>query len=68
MGMEMVDEKDQKVTAEVPLAEMSKYATELRSMTQGRGSYVVEFDRYEPAPNNIAEKVIKQAQARKEEQ
>ncbi|MDY5251717.1 MAG: elongation factor G [Erysipelotrichaceae bacterium] len=67
MGMEMVDEKDQKVTAEVPLAEMSKYATELRSMTQGRGNYVVEFDRYEPAPNNVAEKVIKQAQARKED-
>ncbi|MDD7228171.1 MAG: elongation factor G [Firmicutes bacterium] len=67
MGMEMVDEKDQKVSAEVPMAEMSKYATELRSMTSGRGSYVIEFDRYEPAPNNIAEKVIKQAQAKKEQ-
>lgn len=67
MGMEMVDEYDQKVSAEVPMAEMSSYATELRSMTQGRGSFVVEFDRYEPAPNQIAERVIKQAQAKKEQ-
>ena len=50
-----------KITAEVPMAEMQKYATELRSMTKGRGTYVIDFDRYEPAPSNIAEKVIANA-------
>lgn len=50
LGMDLVDEKEQKITAEVPMAEMMKYSTELRSMTQGRGSFVIEFDRYEPAP------------------
>ena len=37
------------------------YATELRSMTQGIGSYVLAFDRYEPAPKEIADKVIADA-------
>ena len=50
------------IDAEVPMAEMQKYATELRSMTKGRGTYVMDFDRYEPAPNNVAEKVIAAAQ------
>lgn len=61
LGMDLVDEKEQKITAEVPMAEMQKYATELRSMTQGRGSFVIEFDRYEPAPQLVAEKVIREA-------
>lgn len=61
VGMEMTDDGDQKIDAEVPMAEMMKYATELRSMTQGRGSYVIEFDRYEPAPQQVADKVIKEA-------
>ena len=61
LGMDLVDEKEQKITAEVPMAEMQKYATELRSMTQGRGSFVIEFDRYEPAPQPVAEKVIREA-------
>ena len=46
------------IDADVPMAEMLKYATELRSMTKGRGTYVIDFDRYEPAPNSVAEKVI----------
>lgn len=61
MGMEMIDEKDQKIEAEVPMAEMGVYATELRSITQGRGSFILKFDRYEPAPMHIQEKVIKQS-------
>ncbi|MEG0176951.1 elongation factor G [Anaerorhabdus sp.] len=64
----MVDEKDQKITAEVPMAEMQVYATELRSMTQGRGSYYIEFDRYEPAPQPVADKVIKETVKAKEEE
>lgn len=48
----------QVIRAEVPLAEMLTYATELRSMTQGRGSYELTFDRYEAAPHDVAQKVI----------
>lgn len=46
------------VEAEVPMSEMHKYATDLRSMSQGRGSFTFEFQKYETAPANIAEKVI----------
>ncbi len=46
------------VDAEVPLAEMFGYATDLRSATQGRATYTMEFSRYAEAPNNIAEAVI----------
>ena len=49
------------IDADVPMAEMLKYATELRSMTKGRGTYVIDFDRYEPAPSMIADKVIANA-------
>ncbi|MDO5085754.1 MAG: elongation factor G, partial [Erysipelotrichaceae bacterium] len=61
VGMELNDDKDQVITAEVPMSEMQKYATELRSMTQGRGVYSMEFDRYEQAPAHISDKVIKEA-------
>tara|TARA_R110000824_G_scaffold352227_2_gene539286 strand:+ start:8476 stop:10581 length:2106 start_codon:yes stop_codon:yes gene_type:complete len=47
------------VRAEVPLSEMFGYATDLRSATQGRASYAMEFSRYAEAPNNIAEAIIK---------
>jgi elongation factor G len=57
-----------KIEAEVPMSEMQKYATELRSMTQGRGSYVIDFDRYEPAPQNITDKVVREAQAEKKDE
>ncbi len=53
------------VEAEVPVSEMNKYATDLRSMSQGRGTFTFEFTRYEVAPSNIAEKVI--AESKKEE-
>lgn len=49
---------EQIIQAEVPMAEMLTYATELKSMSQGVGSYVLSFDRYEPAPHDVAEKVI----------
>jgi elongation factor G len=48
----------QVVTGHVPLAEMFGYATDLRSNTQGRATYTMQFDRYEEVPANIAEKVI----------
>ena len=46
------------VTAEVPLGEMFGYATDLRSATQGRATYTMEFSKYAEAPNNIAEEII----------
>jgi len=51
-----------KITAFVPLAEMFGYSTDLRSMTQGRGTYSMVFDHYEEVPNNIAEEIIKERQ------
>ncbi len=48
------------IRAEVPLAEMFGYATDLRSMSQGRATYTMEFKNYSEAPNNVAEAVIKQ--------
>ncbi len=49
------------IKAEVPLAEMFGYATDLRSATQGRASYSMEFSKYSEAPANVAEAVIKKA-------
>ena len=46
------------VNAEVPLAEMFGYATDLRSATQGRATYTMEFAKYAEAPNNIAEEIV----------
>jgi elongation factor G len=48
----------QVVKAHVPLSEMFGYATDVRSMTQGRATYTMQFDRYEEVPTNIAERVI----------
>ena len=45
------------IDARVPLAEMFGYATELRSMTQGRASYSMEFAEYQEVPGNVAEKI-----------
>ena len=47
------------VQASVPLSEMFGYVTDLRSFTQGRGNYTMQFDRYEPVPKSIAESIIK---------
>ncbi|MDD5697228.1 MAG: elongation factor G [Victivallaceae bacterium] len=57
----------QVVNAEVPLAEMAKYATELRSMTQGRGLFQMDFERYEQVPANIAGEIIAKHQADQQE-
>ncbi len=51
--------KYQKITARVPLAEMYRYSTSLRSLTQGRGTFTSEFASYEPVPGNIQEELIK---------
>ncbi|MCX7829780.1 MAG: elongation factor G, partial [Acidobacteria bacterium] len=50
------------IDAYVPLSEMFGYATELRSITQGRGTYNMEFDRYEPAPKNVTDLIVARIQ------
>ncbi len=52
----------QVITAYVPLAEMFGYATDVRSNTQGRATYTMQFERYEEVPSNIAEKVVGELQ------
>jgi elongation factor G len=47
-----------KVTAKVPLAEMFGYATDIRSKTQGRGIFSMEFSKYDEVPRNVAEAII----------
>jgi elongation factor G len=49
------------IRAEVPLAEMFGYATDLRSMSQGRAVYSMEFAKYNEVPHNVAESVMKKA-------
>jgi elongation factor G len=48
------------VNAYVPLSEMFGYSTDLRSATQGRATYAMEFDHYEEVPNNIAQEIMKE--------
>ena len=66
LGMEQQDDGTQKVTAEAPHSEMFEYAIDLRAMTQARGSFTMEFIRYEEVPTNIAEKIIAEAKAERE--
>jgi elongation factor G len=66
MGMDQVDGQ-QCVSAEVPLGEMFKYATDLRSMTQARGSFEMKFERYEEVPAADAKKIIENTKREEEE-
>jgi elongation factor G len=52
------------INARVPLSEMFGYATDLRSRTQGRATYSMHFDRYEPAPSNVSEEVVARVQGK----
>lgn len=56
----------QVIKANVPLSEMYRYAIDLKSITQGRGSFVMEFSRYEEVPSMMSEKIIAAAKAAKE--
>ncbi len=60
LGME-AEEGIQVITAEAPLAELFKYAAELRSITGGQGSFTMDFDRYDIVPANVAQKLIAEA-------
>jgi len=65
LGMEP-DGSFQKIKAQVPLAELYKYSTSLRSLTQGRGGHTREFSHYEEVPREVAEKIIEEAKKEKE--
>ncbi len=60
LGMEPLGDGNQKVVAEVPHSEMFKYAIDLRSMTQARGSFTMRFERYEEVPQHLSEKIIEE--------
>ena len=63
LGMEPAGEGKQTVEADVPMAEMHDFTTFIRQCTQGRGSFTFGFERYEEAPQNVAQKVIEEAKA-----
>jgi elongation factor G len=56
------------INAEIPMAEILRYGTDLRSMTQGRGIYAIEFGRYEPVPSHMVDQVIMQSKQEESEQ
>jgi elongation factor G len=57
-GMDDIAGGGKTIRAEVPLAEMFGYATQLRSLTQGRATYTMQFKHYAEAPKNVADEVI----------
>jgi elongation factor G len=67
LGVESGD-GHQVIVAEVPQSEVFRYSTELRSMTGGRGTFEMEYARYETVPANIAQKVIAETKAHEEEE
>ncbi|MCL4295263.1 MAG: elongation factor G [Anaerolineae bacterium] len=56
------------ITAQAPLAEVQRYATDLRSITQGRGVYTMTLSHYEPVPSHVANEIIAQAQKERQEE
>ncbi len=68
MGMNPTDDKRQEIEAEVPMSEMYDFATILRSMSQGRGSFTLTFERYEQLPKEKEASVIEDAKAMREDE
>ena len=60
LGMEQTEDGSQLVVAEAPHSELFEYAIDLRSMTQGRGDFKINFEKYEEVPSNISEKIIEE--------
>ena len=58
---------NQLIEAQVPLAEVQRYAVDIRSITQGRGTYSVEFSHYEEVPAHLTQKIVEQRKAEKEQ-
>ena len=68
MGMDSAPGGKQTIRAQVPMAEVLNYAPSLRSMTQDRGDFSMEFFRYDEVPGQVAEKIISEATAAREEE
>jgi elongation factor G len=68
MGMDSAPGRKQTIRAQVPMAEVLNYAPSLRSMTQDRGDFSIEFFRYDEVPGQVAEKIISEATAAREEE
>ncbi|HVF07778.1 MAG TPA: elongation factor G [Actinomycetota bacterium] len=66
-GMEQLGGGKQRINAQVPQAEVARYVIDLRSMTGGRGAYTATFSHYEEMPQHLAQKVIDESQAAREE-
>ena len=67
LGMEPSGEGHSTVVAEGPMSELRRYATELRSITGGRGTFSSTFLRYDPVPDHVSKKVVEKAAAKEEE-
>ncbi|MBQ5597298.1 MAG: elongation factor G [Clostridia bacterium] len=61
LGMNPAEKQRSEVIAEVPMAEMADFATAMRSVTQGRSTFTLEFERYDEAPSNITQKIIEES-------
>jgi elongation factor G len=66
LGMESTADGQQRITAQVPMAEMLHYATDLRSITQGRGTFSMEISGYEEVPAHIQQEIIEEYRKEKE--
>jgi elongation factor G len=65
-GIEPKGDGTTQIRAQVPMAEMLRYASDLRAITGGRGSFEMSFSHYEEAPPHVAQKVIEEAQRQKQ--
>ncbi|MDD3640566.1 MAG: elongation factor G, partial [Atribacterota bacterium] len=68
MGMDEDEKGKQLIKAQVPQAEIFRYSIDLRSITQGRGTYTMKFSHYEEVPSQIAQDIIEQAKRESEEE
>jgi elongation factor G len=68
MGMEAGPGGTQTIRVQVPLAEVAQYNTQLRSITGGQGSYLMELSHYEPVPSQVQQQIVERAAAAKEEE
>jgi elongation factor G len=67
LGMDQVGTL-QVLKAEIPMAEVAGYSTELKSMTGGEGSFTLEFARYDPVPSHVQEEIVARRKHQKEEE
>lgn len=67
LGMNSQGDGTTIVEAEAPQSEMLRYATDLRSQTQGRGSFTIKFDHYDPVPGHLTDRIVREHEQREEE-